>query len=574
MTARTFIVLVLTGIIECKFGIIASVCAAPIHSQDFVGLPNPHDPLERLYGRKQLFYERGSPIVTVMLLEGQKSISFVPQKRMRLLVNTPKKTVIEAPKGSHWTVRLSNFTPGKTTWSVLVGETPYASTTELLELRTLWKRRGYPVRSQVFGSLYGIAGRVLDTRRHFVLVGEFTESEMEAKKLLSQIEKKYGGGASLVSTLSQRPHGKLELVDSAGRVHATGNDFVQATCLEENPGDRGSFLVKSVKIGVDTAWEGFNDQIYRGSLFLVVDRYGGITAVNSLPLESYVRGIVASEIFASAPMEALKAQSVAARGQVLAKLGTRHLADPYLLCSQQHCQVYSGVSGEHPATNAAVKATFGQVLFAPRGGPLVDTVYSAVCGGHTENNEVAWGGSPNPSLRGRSDLVHTPKAFARGISSQNLNSFLASKSPAYCSIASLANAKKYRWIKEFSQTQINNIARPLGTGPVKEIRVEKRGISGRVNWITLVGKKSAAQVHGELKIRRLFSNLNSSSFRIIPPQTSQPPNHQSGWVFEGAGWGHGVGMCQMGAIGRAESGQGYLEILRHYYNGAEVVRMY
>src|SRR5260370_19690631 len=112
-------------------------------------------------------------------------------------------------------------------------------------------------------------------------------------------------------------------------------------------------------------------------------------------------------MFPRAPFEALKAQAVAARGEVLAKIGTRHLADPYFLCAEQHCAVYRGISGETPTTNAAVDATRGVALFSPDG-HLVNAVYSAVCGRHTETNEVLWGGLPDANTPGKPDFLSPP----------------------------------------------------------------------------------------------------------------------------------------------------------------------
>src|SRR3954470_19705851 len=148
------------------------------------------------------------------------------------------------------------------------------------------------------------------------------------------------------------------------------------------------------------SFHGFEDRTYPGRLFATVDQSGGLALVAALPMERLVKGGGPSEIFASAHLEALKAQAVTARGEVLAKVGARHLGDPYLLCAEQHCQVYKGIAAEEAGTDAAVDATRGEALFAERAGHsrLVDSVYSAICGGYTEDNDAVWGGPPDPSL--------------------------------------------------------------------------------------------------------------------------------------------------------------------------------
>jgi SpoIID/LytB domain protein len=291
--------------------------------------------------------------------------------------------------------------------------------------------------------------------------------------------------------------------------------------------------------------------------------------VNVVPLEELLKGLVPSEIYARAHAEALKAQAVTARGEVLAKVGVKHLADPYLLCSEQHCAVYRGRTGEAPSTSAAVEATRGQALFSSDG-RLVDSVYSAVCGGHTEDNDVVWGGPPNPNLRGRPDILTpapgqpTPKA---------LNQFLAAHElPAACRLSSFAQPRKFRWEKRFTAEQVNALTSHLGVGPVLAMTLSERGVSGRARVLTLSGERGATQVRGELNIRRLFGMLNSSMAVVTPEQDAE--GRPTAWVFRGGGWGHGVGMCQIGAIGRAEAGHRYQDILRHYFNGAEVAPIY
>jgi stage II sporulation protein D len=528
-------------------------------------LPDPNDRLEQLYGRKQLRFGRGAPIVTVMLSEGQREVVFVPQGRLRLQARGGLAKTLEAPAGTTWTIRLTGYEPADVGYAVQVAELRWSNKQEVEDQRRLWAERGFALKDVPSGSLFGIAGHVLDNRRHNLLLSE-PLSEEKARELLKDLHGRFGVQGALAPSLESRPRGLLEIVDSAGAVLAVAQDLVSAT----SP-DGGSFLVKDVEHARGYAWHGRQDRTYRGDLEFAVDRFGGIAVINALPLETYLRGIVASEIPAKAPAEALKAQAVAARGEVLAKLGTRHLIDPYLLCAEQHCQVYAGKGNETAATDAAISATAGEALFAPGGGPLVDSVYSAVCGGHTENYDAVWGGPGDPMLRGRPDLLEAPPApLAGGVSDENLPEFLAHQAPAYCALSSLANPKKYRWERRFSAAEVDELFRPFGLGHVQAMAVQKRGVSGRAVLLQISGEEGATQVRGELNIRRLFKNLNSALFQLEAPSR----RHPSEWVFRGAGWGHGAGMCQVGAIGRAERGQTYREILRHYFNGAEIVRIY
>ena len=261
-----------------------------------------------------------------------------------------------------------------------------------------------------------------------------------------------------------------------------------------------------------------------------------------------------------------------ARGEVLAKIGARHLGDPYLLCAEQHCQVYKGIAAEESGTDAAVDATRGEALFADRAGRsrLVDSVYSAVCGGYTEDNDAVWGGPADPSLRGRPDFDPAAEgmaAFREGIGDALVSRFVhLDPVPSYCAESGFARPDKVRWRRTFTQQEIDAICVPFGVGPVTALAVEGRGVSGRARALRIAGGRSTARVYGELPIRRLFRNLNSGMFVI--------ERSGSDWVFAGGGWGHGSGMCQTGAIGRAQKGATYREILGWYYSGASPVRIY
>jgi SpoIID/LytB domain protein len=482
---------------------------------------------------------------------------------MRLRFGGSEDKVLEAPAGSVWKVRVTQGAPAVLTARIQLGEFRFSDKAGLAEQQQQWQDRGLFTRVQVIGALYGIAGKVIDNRRYLLLVDEAL-SPKEATARQAELLRQFGAKTTLFEEVRTPAHGILEVRDAAGSVVGLAQDSLMAETL-----DASGFDIRQVEYHVGYENHGFEDRSYRGALQLTVDRFGSLAVVNVVKLEELLNGLVPSEIYARAHMEALKAQAVTARGEVLAKVGTKHLADPYLLCSEQHCAVYQGLSGEAASTTAAVEATRGEALFS-KDGRLVDSVYSAMCGGHTENNEVVWGGPPDPSLRGRPDLIEPP---AGQPSPASLEAFLASPDlPAACRLSSFARPSKFRWEKHLTAAQVNAFTQSLEVGPVQAMTLSERGVSGRASVLTLSGEKGATQVRGELNIRRLFGMLNSSMAVVEPARDAE--GQITGWVFRGGGWGHGVGMCQTGAIGRAEAGQRYQEILRHYYNGAEVAPIY
>jgi len=277
---------------------------------------------------------------------------------------------------------------------------------------------------------------------------------------------------------------------------------------------------------------------------------------------------VPAEIFASAPMAALEAQAVAARGQLVAKIGTRHLDDPFLLCAEQHCQVYAGRMREHERTTKAVRSTAGWVAMRPGATQLVDTVYSANSGGHSEDNDVVWPSEPDPQLRGRPDPL-LDERFAGGIGPTNLEAFLRAAPKSHSRPDATASREAYRWRVALDPDALaGNPGLSEDLGRVSAIEVLARGRSGRATRIRVVGRHGAVDVAGELRIRRALGGLKSSLFLVLPERDG------GRIVLLGGGHGHGVGLCQHGAMGMARAGKSYKEILAHYYTGAKIVRLW
>ncbi|MBK7860498.1 MAG: SpoIID/LytB domain-containing protein [Archangiaceae bacterium] len=497
-------------------------------------------------------------------MENTAEVTFASKGRLKLkLSGEPEKTV-EGPAGARWRVRRVKGTPAAVRARIQIAELVFADKEGLEAAKTEWVGKGLKVRTQVLGQVFGIAGKVIDNRRYLLLIDEPLQTPEKLAPRQAQVLADLGIRTTLFEQVDTPAHLELELLSDDGSVVATAKDKISV----ESP-DALPIEVQKVEYAVGYDNHGYEDRAFRGALQLMPDRAGMLAVVNLVSLEDLLKGLVPSEIFAKAHPEALKAQAVTARSEVLAKVGLKHLADPYLLCTEQHCAVYRGIASEQASTTAAVEATAGEGLFA-KDGHLVDATYSAVCGGHTENNEIVWGGPPNPSLRGVPDTLPGKKSVASP--SKGLGAFLAADAAAACKLSSFAQPTKYRWEKRFTAKDVDEKVASLNVGTVFAMNVTERGVSGRARLLSISGDQGANVVRGELNIRKLFGMLNSAMFEVRAEK--DPKGRPTGWIFTGGGWGHGVGMCQTGAIGRAEAGQNYREILGHYYSGAQVARIY
>jgi SpoIID/LytB domain protein len=548
---------------------------APATIPQSIDLPPAPVPTSR-----RVDFKSGNPIVPVRLMENAVSVSFSSKGRLKLkLAGKIEKTIDTAP-GQSWTVRIKQSTPAVVVAAIQIAEFQFLDKAGLATAQVELEQQGLKVRSQVLGGVFGLAGKVIDNRRALLMLDEPARPLEQAILRQAELLQQTTIRTTLLEELQTPPTATLEVLDAEGTVVGLSQDriiaepFGAATISAANDGGAAAakpshvIEVKQVEFGVGYAFHAFEDRSFRGSLELTADRNGKLAAVNLIGLEDLLKGLVPSEIFAKAHLEALKAQAVTARGEVLAKIGLKHLADPYLLCTEQHCAVYKGVGGEAATTNAAVEATRGEALFDSTG-RLVDSVYSAVCGGHTENNDVVWGGVANPSLRGVPDILPGFKAKA---SPDKLGEFLTTEQPHACRLSSFAQLSRYRWEKRLTAKDVDEKTAGLKLGSIFTMTVADRGVSGRARLMNLSGENGATQIRGELNIRKLFGNLNSAMFEVRLEKDAK--GRPATWIFTGGGWGHGVGMCQTGAIGRAEAGQSYREILAHYYNGATVAPIY
>ena len=524
--------------------------------------PPPGESKLSLYS-KRLDFRGGEPLVPIRLMEKQREVVFSARGRMRMKLPSKVEKTVDAPAGSVWRVRITEGEPAKVASRVQLGEFRFEDKAGLAAAQREWSARGIKTEVFTLGSVYGIAGKVIDNRSYLLLLDGTFATPQDAAKEQNELVRAYGGRTSIFDELKAPSSGILELLDEAGNVVAIGENTLEAETAGDEP-----FEIRRVEYGVGYDFHNFEDRSYRGAVRFTVDRYGSLAVVNLVPLEDLLKGLVPSEIFSRAHIEALKAQAVTARGEVLAKIGLKHLADPYLLCSEQHCAVYKGLSGEAPTTNVAVDQTRGEALFS-NDGRLVDSVYSAVCGGWTEDNDAVWGGVPDPNLRGKPDSI---SPTGKEPTPKELEKFLAGELPSACRLSTFAQPTKYRWERRFTQEEVDALTADLHLGSVVAMTVTDRGVSGRAKTLLLSGEDGATQIRGELNIRRRFKMLNSAMFLVSPEK--DPDGRITAWLFRGGGWGHGVGMCQTGAAGRAEAGQDYRTILRHYFNGAEVARIY
>jgi SpoIID/LytB domain protein len=525
------------------------------------------DKLRILYSNQFTFTNDGFPLVTIELMSGETEIRMSSDSGVRVRPDGEGGSEIAA--GQYWTVSVDDAEPAVIrAWTIVArfGPDDEVGIEDALET---WTDRGYEPQQFETGTIFGVEGEVIDSRE--VLIGIAPVKSSRGGKKAAAIASEFDIDTSVHPEMIRRPSGTIVATDGETTVRNPSVIWFYPK------GSKGTLVVEDVMSGgggsqLNTSRE---TRSYFGAIYVTVGRDGKLVAVNAVPANRLLAGLVPSEIFADSHSQALRAQAIAARTELLQKIGTRHLTDPYLLCSNQHCQVYTGAGKEHKRTTRAVDKTRGIVLLRDGGG-LVDARYSASCGGHSEANDHIWGGTPDPSLRAGLDMPGNSEHaedFSRGITDNNIDAFLElPESSSYCGKTKYGKGR-IRWEKTITTKKLTRLVGKhyKGVGSIRALEPLDRGESGRMARLRITGSKKTVIATGDLHIRRLLGGLRSTLFTVEIEGSDRKP---SAFVFTGAGFGHGVGMCQTGAIGMAESRIKHPKILEHYYPGSHLQRLY
>jgi len=511
------------------------------------------------------FTPDGEPILSVGLTQQQEAIEFTSATGLVIQPSGPDGPEVRIEGNRKWKAVPRETKAAKTGFRVVFDSSPTRDFARVKKLSADWKELGHPATTLELGTLFSFEGTVFDTRKTLVCSATAFDTVAGAEKLVAEIALKRPGPYYVQEVLLERPSGTVLLTSSDGAVRISARNAVWFHPVS------GALTVHDVEFGKGYSWHGRQTRRYGGAFYVSVDRAGRLAIANVLPAEKLLKGLVPAEIFPDSPAEALKAQATTARVEMLAKLGHRHLADPFHLCADQHCQVYKGLDAEKDAASKAVDATHGQVLFESTG-TLLDARYHSTCGGHTEDASFAWPGIESTALKGRSEnRGETADPYAP-VSDSDVAKFLSDPPASYCGRSARAK-NTFRWTKEIGTAEMDRfVAKHHSIGHVSAVAVVRRGVSGRAVEIAITGKSGVATVKGELTIRQLFGGLKSSLFTVSP--VAGPDGAPLSFKFSGGGFGHGVGMCQVGAVEMAKDGKSFKEILQYYYRNVSVRRIY
>lgn len=389
----------------------------------------------------------------------------------------------------------------------------------------------------------------------------------------------------------------------------TWNGVTQAELLFTPTKDDNYIEIEDVIIGVDFHWERREQQRFQGALKLIVEE-NGITAVNLIPVEDYLLSVISSEMSAHASLEFLKAHAVISRSWLLNKMyKTQFTIDDsqftiddsqlikwyesdahqrFHVCADDHCQRYQGITRvTTEKARQAIEATRGQVL--TYNGEICDTRYSKSCGGAFEEFHTAWADKDLPYLQKGRDLDGSEE-LPDLTKEEEADKWIRTSPASFCNtddkqiLAQVLNNYDqetidfYRWQVHYTQAELAALIKErsgIDFGDILDLQPVERGTSGRLCKLRIVGSKQTLVIGKELEIRRTLSSSHLFSSAFVVDKTYKAGSKlPDTFTLTGAGWGHGVGLCQIGAAVMGEKGYPYEDILKHYYQGTRIENAY
>lgn len=400
---------------------------------------------------------------------------------------------------------------------------------------------------------------------------------------------------------------------SEGGVLWNGNQYSQLTFHPQSAD--ASFSLSDVTIGVNFHWERKETQTFLGTLRFVVES-DKIVAINELPVEKYLESVISSEMSATSSLELLKAHAVISRSWLLAQMKKRReVAESgnnffsftkkedtlirwydredhtlFDVCADDHCQRYQGITKEtSPHVAEAIRQTKGQILMD--GEEICDARFSKCCGGITEEFQYCWEDTPKTYLTAVRDIALGVEHTLPNLTNEDeAEKWIRFNPPAFCNtqdkkiLSEVLNdydqetVNFYRWKETLSQEKLQQLIADklkMDLGAILNMKAVERGKSGRISKLQIIGTEKTFTIGKELEIRRTLSDshLLSSAF-VVDKYDKDEQGVPQRFELIGAGWGHGVGLCQIGAAVMGEQGYHYDAILLHYYQGAEIKKLY
>ncbi|MGD9487692.1 MAG: SpoIID/LytB domain-containing protein [Calditrichaceae bacterium] len=516
------------------------------------------------------------PAVNVCIFRNRKYIDFKIEDNVFDVMDLENNTVLAGISSDRvWRIKIKESKPAVYSYFLILDES-----TDMDSIRKNYEAFQKTVSNITIidtgGDVY-LGERFLTTNKKYLLLAGPFEDERTARhnsKLFGQLNH-----CRLHRQQVKDGSGVLEIFDSEYEISAEVKDGIRLV-----PHDHSAMIeLEHFEIHNHNNDKRQHEQLfYPGEMTIKIDESELLAGMSSVCVEDYLKGVIHSEIGAGEPFEFVKSMAIVARSEVFARFGQKHIGELFDFCGDGHCLRYFGKRFNDPVIDRAVKETRGQVL--GDNGRVCDAHFTYSCGGHTENAADVWLTSTSNFSIGKYDGNSNKKNEVDLTREEEGQKWILRRPDVYCNLvsneppAALKDATEtFRWEVFYTRNELEQILEEkTGEQPgiIYEIIPKKRGVSGRLKEVEIFGSLKNITIKGELNIRSAFSDglLKSSCFFVKPDVDDDgvPIN----FMFIGAGMGHGVGLCKVGAAMMAKDNKSADEILLHYFEKSKIIKIY
>jgi stage II sporulation protein D len=518
----------------------------------------------------------GMPILRIGLIENRDSIEFRLTGRFSVFNDQGVSILKDVASSVKWRVKIEQYSPAKYFYNVLLGK--FQDRQAARDLEYILIEKGIGTRIKVRGGKLYYNDRVVNDNTQYWVVVDVLNSEQEALSFAKQNLAQFS--YQVIKQKVNEPHALFELFDSEFEKLGEAESVIR---IVPEAHDVVTYIYDSI-LENELGNRPVKFRAVKGPLEFRCTNDGKIIIICEMALEKYVESIVALEVKPDFPVEAIQAQAIAVRSKTIASLGIKHYEDMFHLCSGSHCQVFNGFIQTPGVISNAVKQTMGLVLRDDR--HAIDANTSLVCGGHTEAYQVLnkeGFGDPYPAVFDGRNENYKKQPFNLN-DKEDLNRWICEEPDVYCNLnhQQAGNAahhfrKQFRWQVSYDRHELEEIiSTKVGSdiGNLYDIIPIRRGVSGRILEIEILASNKNIVLCGEDKIRQLLANERLPSSCLVIKRQFDDNGFPLSFTFHGAGSGHGVGLCQAGAIAMANQGKRHPEILAHYFKGTHLKKIY
>lgn len=524
----------------------------------------------------KLEHKNGEPIIRVFLFQGQKHVDFVLKKPFDVYDLTGKKILEDINSKLRWRIKIKENNTGEEVFRLILWETKLEDEVKK-KLKAIKKIDPEAEIEEIGGDIF-LNDKYINNNVKYRVYSRNYENEDDARDAMVKFRPDFNPLMDIL--VVENGSGNVELFDSEYEHSA---EIESGLKIVPHNQENYTHFFEIRKYNTFFQKEHFKDYYFSGTTEFGFDSKGYLYAVSEIPLEVYLKRAIFSESTSELPIEFYKSLAIALRSEIFSRFGHNHISEPFDFCDWGHCIRYYGNKFSDENIDKAVEESRGQVL-KQNDNQIFDAYFTTICGGHTEKSAGLWETKSDASCTAKYDAKSISKKF-KGLKEEDaVHKWINSRPDTFCNLQGkkvprnlLITNSYFRWEVEYLRREMRELIKQklgMDLGELIDIVPVQRSKSGRIKEVELIGSLKSIKIKGELNIRSTLAHDYLESSCFVVEKELDDDGFPLAFTIMGAGQGHGMGMCKTGASVMAIEGYNFKEIIEHYFDCADIDKLY